>query len=710
MPTINNYTFSDVTYVVEENADIATAIGASFATLTISPASGFTIDANDFSIDPSFFPNTYVGSVTFAQNGANVICTINFAAGVTMPSSNVNIPLCVVGQGVVNEITIAGTFTANVGTNVTGDSTETNTPYSNSGAFGQSELLFSKTYTAVSNHYLDIGAGMQVIQGNQSNYNIAQTPTYDSENRLTSITYDVNYIYPNENISGDKIAIRSIKAVEIFTIANPKVKRWCWYVSGKGCYKTDRNIESVGRTQIWRVWGDEGAVFSVVLTDDNSETGPNTWNLATNTSIPSSGYVDVEVVFPDIQNLSLEVVRYFLTISGADVDISNTVEYFNQYNAAPKMIFNGSSSQGMTGFTQVEYQGDAISNYATPVKVPVEWNITAPSGSKIGLSYPYLEEDREVYPLIPEMQTTIASTTSASTGGTITLNSTDGIAAGDRFNAYDASSIKEQAVSLAPFNYEVISVDSSTQISVSPNISVANDVDILFVKNNGTNIEFELTSVEVTGASTATIKGFVDVYSVGDLTTNFTIDVDQFLYVIPSISCTSTSSSGGYDIVDYDIPLDPAGGLVAFLVDAQGVPDKFEIYHGSATTGEKVATTSHVVPGSGTSNDGPFDNVFGTYNTGNKLPSATEAADVDQFIGTNITSPWTYTRQTEFNTATGYTVSNMTVGSNTYQQILWWQYSATDYNDKDFATLRVTGSTGTAWSVLRLCCPDANCT
>ncbi len=76
MPTINNYTFSDVTYIIEENADIATAVGASFATLTISPLSGFTIDASDFSIDPSF-SNTYVSSVTFAQSGANVICTIN---------------------------------------------------------------------------------------------------------------------------------------------------------------------------------------------------------------------------------------------------------------------------------------------------------------------------------------------------------------------------------------------------------------------------------------------------------------------------------------------------------------------------------------------------------------------------------------------------------------------------------------------------------
>jgi len=707
MPSFNNYTFTNIQYTIPEGSNVSVLYPT--AQITIVPNSGYTANAADFSEDPSFSDNAVL-DVSFTQAGLNVLCTVTFDTGFVMPSSNYTIPLCVVGEGKVKEITIAGTFTANVSTNVTGDGTEANTPYSNSGAFGESELLFSKTYTAAANHYLNIGAGMQVVQGIQSNYNIAQTPTYDSENRLTSITYDVNYIYPNQSISGDKIAIRSIKAFEIFTPTNPKVKRWCWYVSGTGCYKTDMNIESVGRTQIWRVWGDEGAVFSVVLTDDNSETGPNTWNLATNASIPSAGYVDVEVVFPNIQNSSVNVVKYSLAISGADVDISNTVLDFNQYNVLPRVRFNGLSSQGMTGFTQVEYQGDALNNYTTPVKVPVEWNITAPSGSKIGLSHPYLEEDREVYPLIPEMQTTIASTTSASTGSTITLSSTDGIDAGDRFNAYDASSIKEQAVSLAPFNYEVTSVDSKTQISVSPNISVANDIDILFVKNNGTNIEFELTSVEVTGTSTATIKGFVDVYSIGDLTTNFTIDIDQFLYVIPSISCAATSSSGGYDIVDYDIPLDPAGGLVAFLVDAQGVPDKFEIYHGTATTGDKVATTSHVIPGSGTSNDGPFDSIFGTYNTGNKLPSPTEAAGVDQFIGTNITNPWTYTRQSEFQNATGRTVNSMTVGSNTYQQILWWQYSATDYNNKDFATLRVTGSTGTAWSVLRLCCPDANCT
>ena len=189
-----------------------------------------------------------------------------------------------------------------------------------------------------------------------------------------------------------------------------------------------------------------------------------------------------------------------------------------------------------------------------------------------------------------------------------------------------------------------------------------------------------------------------------------TLDIDNILNVVLDAACATAITSASSGVADYNISLSSSGGLVAFLVDAQGVPDKFEIYHGDPTGGTKVSTTSHVNPGSGTSNDGPFDSVYGDESSGNVQPSATESAKIDQFIGTNITNPWTYTRESEFTTETGYTVNSMTVGSNTYQQVLWWEYSASDYNDNNFATLRVTGSTGTAWSVLRLCCPDANCT
>ena len=82
---------------------------------------------------------------------------------------------------------------------------------------------------------------------------------------------------------------------------------------------------------------------------------------------------------------------------------------------------------------------------------------------------------------------------------------------------------------------------------------------------------------------------------------------------------------------------------------------------------------------------------------------------MDQFIASDVNPP---TRQTEFNNVTGYTVPSMTVGSTTYQQIVWWEYGPGDYNTSTTAILRITAPYDvlTSWEVLRLCCPDGNCT
>jgi hypothetical protein len=212
MPIINNYSFSDAVYSIPENASIPGEIGT--ATITISPLAGYTATAADFSLEQGF-SNQYVQSVTFTQDGNNVLCTVTFVTIAVMPSANVTIPLCVAGSAEVAEITISGFFSANVGVNVNGSPNESNTPFSNSGSQGEIETLFTKSYTADSGYYLTT-TGLQVVQGNQSNYNIIQTPTYDSENRLTSISYDVKYIYPSESISGDRLAITRMNASEIY--------------------------------------------------------------------------------------------------------------------------------------------------------------------------------------------------------------------------------------------------------------------------------------------------------------------------------------------------------------------------------------------------------------------------------------------------------------------------------------------------------------
>ena len=48
----------------------------------------------------------------------------------------------------------------------------------------------------------------------------------------------------------------------------------------------------------------------------------------------------------------------------------------------------------------------------------------------------------------------------------------------------------------------------------------------------------------------------------------------------------------------------------------------------------------------------------------------------------------------------------MTVGGNTYQQVLWWEYTSIDYNENPIATLRITRPIGVGIaSALRVCFP-----
>jgi hypothetical protein len=203
-----------------------------------------------------------------------------------------------------------------------------------------------------------------------------------------------------------------------------------------------------------------------------------------------------------------------------------------------------------------------------------------------------------------------------------------------------------------------------------------------------------------------TISGDINVEIFGDEDTSFYLDLEQVLDVLPIVECGSLQVAGGAGITEYSIPLSPSGGLLTFLTFADGVVDKFEIIHGDQS-GVKVATSSMIA----SNNAGPFDNTFSTP-PANIVPTTAQAQATDQFIGTNVGTP--PTRQTEFNVDTGYEITSMNpggVGTTTYQQVLWWQYSAADYAANSMAILRITGSSNfTAWSVLRECCPSGNCT
>ena len=507
MPTVNNYSFSNVTYVIEEGANVATAVGASYATLTISPTSGYEITAGDFSIDPSF-SNSYVDSVTFAQDGNNVICTINFTAGVTMPSSNVNIPLCVIGQGVIKEITISGKVSAAVGSNVTGDASETDTPYSNSGAIGTNELLFSRTYTASTGYYWSTSSfpNVQITTGNQSNYNITQTPTYNLDNQLTSVSFDVNYTYPSNSISGDVINITVPSTKEIYVPTE--------YVTSYG--KFPINIGKGAQTHELLISGGEGATFSVTI-DDGTTVTP----IVTSVDIPENGLYPIDIDFPAFTG-STSPIKYEITISG-DVDPSfaqvNPI-IVNQYGILPRVSFTATSAAGITGYSTVSVDFEPQTSLKDPVVAVLDWTLSY-AGTSLTFDGIPVNEDFSGYAPV-----TVECAPTPSFNPYINVVSSAGVNIGDKFNLV----YPEGAEGYSPFTYEVVSVPGSA-IFVTPNITVQTGQLIDMYRNEGNVINIKSAKSTEISATSINLIIEVEISRFGSEDATFTLDLDNFLSV-----------------------------------------------------------------------------------------------------------------------------------------------------------------------------------
>lgn len=168
-------------------------------------------------------------------------------------------------------------------------------------------------------------------------------------------------------------------------------------------------------------------------------------------------------------------------------------------------------------------------------------------------------------------------------------------------------------------------------------------------------------------------------------TTSSTSTTTTTTTTLPAIGCSEFASSGGQGVSEFNITLDnPLGGYIVVEFKAQSVPDKLEIIH----NGVKKATS-----GMTTSNSGPFDNLYGDPT----IPNDSQVLATDQFIGSSKgTIP---SRQAEFASETGSSL----VMDSTYQQLIWWVYSASDFSISNNVIIRITGPSGTAWDIKRLC-------
>ena len=155
---------------------------------------------------------------------------------------------------------------------------------------------------------------------------------------------------------------------------------------------------------------------------------------------------------------------------------------------------------------------------------------------------------------------------------------------------------------------------------------------------------------------------------------------------LPSLTCSEFISSGGDGVSEYNVTLDnPLGGYIVVELNSRIVPDKLEILH----NGIKKATSGMTV-----SNGGPFDDLYGNPTP----PDYSQAMAIDQFVGSDKgTIP---SRQSEFTSETGSSL----IMDSSYQQLIWWVYSASDFSISNSVTIRITGTLGgTVWDVKRLC-------
>ena len=166
-----------------------------------------------------------------------------------------------------------------------------------------------------------------------------------------------------------------------------------------------------------------------------------------------------------------------------------------------------------------------------------------------------------------------------------------------------------------------------------------------------------------------------------DITPTYTTTTSTTL---AGVECEETVNAGGSGVTEYQIQLDPVGGLLVFDFNAYGVPDKLEIIH----NGSKVATTGMTV-----ANAGPFDDLYGDPT----VPTQPQTLLVDQFIGTQKAIP--PNREAEILADTGQAFTS------TGQQLVWFEYTEKEYGDDAYAYVRITGPSGTAWQLERLCSP-----
>jgi len=279
---IGNFSVASVEFSVDSGTNIADT--QSTATLTLIPDAGFTITASDFSYTSG---PSQVSGVTFAQSGDNVVATVTFVSDAVMPSSDLNIPLCISGESGLVSFSLAGNIEVIASSNVTPVSG--NIAYTASGNVNDEVQVFSQSITAASNYYFPDEPTGNLTSGDSSRYEFTTSKTIDNAGLITAKTFTGVYTFGNSSVTGDVFTIVAD------AVAIPSITR---EITNYSILKTD--ISAVGETRAMVIYGTVGAEFSLtVVNEDNTSvlTSP-----LTNVAIPESGIYSFNITFPSVND------------------------------------------------------------------------------------------------------------------------------------------------------------------------------------------------------------------------------------------------------------------------------------------------------------------------------------------------------------------------------------------------------------------------
>jgi hypothetical protein len=663
--------------------------------IKLSPDPGYTISTSDFS--PILPLPSNVTGINFVQSGLDVDATITFDQPFIMPESNVSIPLCFNYSSSENIYTVSGNIFKNAGScNI---SNTIPTTYSGQGTFNSTQTVLSFPVTANPGYYFSVQPTLGLSTGSNSNYTISKTNVLDGSGNIIETNFVVGYKFPSLNVTNSNLTL-SACAVEIYV---PEV-----VISA---YSIDTSLIGIeGDTRIMTVFGNSGSVFTVAMDGTN---------LVTNITMGSSGTYSFPISFPVVAaNTSYEILlsgdlvspfvqnNPFTIQQKVDTEVTLSVSYPSGILAASSVVK-----------AYLPFQQPPVGSAAYTISF--SWAITPSSNQLLLLSnQPTINDWSNLNPVsnggTSAYPVAAINLEDPATSGTIVVSGfIEEYGGSNMETVLDLTSILScvalpTVVTTGISNETGAAADSGGE-SITDGGGTISQRGIQWSADNFATVISGTVEGPGTADYSSTITGlttgntyYVRAFVINEAGTGY----GQVIQFISSVTfpCGSAASSGGVGITDINVNLDSAGGLLAFALYADAVPDKLEIIHGNAS-GTKVATTSQSASG----NSGPFDNTYGTEPT-NTIPTGAQAIANAQFIGKDIQNPWTVTRQTEFNAATLYTVSTMTIGNVDYQQIIWWKYTSADYQVNPIATVRITGTLNTGWGAIRLCCPDNNCT